>query len=55
MRTVTALRARGGRVAVELDGRPWRVVPGTAVLEAGLAVGCPLEIDLPDPGVLELA
>ena len=43
MRTVTALRARGGRVAVELDGRPWRVVPGVAVLEAGLVVGCPLE------------
>jgi len=43
MRTVTALRARGGRVAVELDGRPWRVVPDVAVLEAGLAVGCPLE------------
>jgi regulatory protein len=43
MRTVTALRAQGGRVAVELDGRPWRVVPGVAVLEAGLAVGRPLE------------
>ena len=43
MRTVTALQARGERVAVELDGGPWRVVPGFAVLEAGLAVGCPLE------------
>ena len=37
---VTALRARGqGRVAVELDGRPWRVVPLEAVYAAGLAVG----------------
>ncbi|HEY1316092.1 MAG TPA: regulatory protein RecX [Gaiella sp.] len=43
MPTVTALRARGVRVAVELDGRPWRVVPGVAVLEAGLTVGHPLE------------
>jgi len=43
MATVTALRARDGRVAVELDGRPWRVVPGVAVLEARLAVGRPLE------------
>jgi regulatory protein len=43
VRTVTALRARRGRVAVELDGRPWRVVPGVAVLEAGLAIGSPLE------------
>ena len=37
---VTALRARGpGRVAVELDGAPWRVVPLEAVYGAGLAVG----------------
>lgn len=43
MSTVTALRARGGRVAVELDGRPWRVVPTVAALEAGLAVGHTLE------------
>ena len=44
MRTVTALRAtRGGRVAVELDERPWRVVPAIAVVEAGLSVGLPLE------------
>jgi regulatory protein len=44
MRTVTALRAtRGTRVAVELDGRLWRVVPAFAVLEAGLTVGRPLE------------
>ena len=43
MATVTGLRARAGRVAVELDNRPWRVVPAEVVLEAGLAVGCPLE------------
>ena len=43
MRTVTALRARGDRVAVELDGLPWRVVPAVAVIEAGLTVGCPVE------------
>ena len=37
---VTALRARGrGRVAVELDGAPWRTVPLEAVYAAGLAVG----------------
>ena len=41
---VTALRARGpGRVAVELDGRPWRVVPLEAVYAAGLAVGGPFD------------
>jgi len=44
MRTVTALRAtRGARVVVELDERPWRVVPASAILEAGLTVGHPLE------------
>jgi len=44
MRTVTALRAtRGGRVAVELDELPWRVVPAIAVVDAGLSVGLPLE------------
>ena len=38
--TVTALRERKrGRVAVELDGRPWRVLPVDAVVRAGLAVG----------------
>jgi regulatory protein len=42
MATVTALRARDGRVAVELDGRPWRTLPAAAVLEAGLAVGASL-------------
>ena len=41
---VTALRARGpGRVAVELDGRPWRVVPLEAVYGAGLANGSALD------------
>lgn len=42
MATVTALRARGARVAVELDGRPWRELSVAAVVEAGLTVGCPL-------------
>lgn len=38
--TVTALRERKrGRVAVELDGAPWRVLPADAVVRAGLAVG----------------
>jgi SOS response regulatory protein OraA/RecX len=38
--TVTALRERKrGRVAVELDGRPWRVLPADAVVRAGLAAG----------------
>ena len=37
---VTALRARGrGRVLVELDGTPWRVLPTEAVLRAGIDVG----------------
>lgn len=42
--TVTALRERKrGRVAVELDGRQWRVLPAAAVVRAGLAVGRPLD------------
>jgi SOS response regulatory protein OraA/RecX len=42
--TVTGLRERKrGRVAVELDGRPWRVLPADAVVRAGLAVGCRLD------------
>jgi SOS response regulatory protein OraA/RecX len=41
---VTALRERKrNRVAVELDGRPWRVLPTDAVVRASLAVGCPLD------------
>lgn len=43
MATVTALRVRDGRVAVELDGVPWRTVSVVAAAEAGLAVG--LELD----------
>jgi SOS response regulatory protein OraA/RecX len=41
---VTALRAAGrGRLAVELDGAPWRVLPAEAVLAAGLAPGVALD------------
>jgi SOS response regulatory protein OraA/RecX len=41
---VTALRERKrARVAVELDGRPWRVLPTDAVVRAGLTVGRPLD------------
>jgi SOS response regulatory protein OraA/RecX len=41
---VTALRERKrNRVAVELDGRPWRVLPADAVVRAGLATGRPLD------------
>jgi SOS response regulatory protein OraA/RecX len=41
---VTGLRERKrGRVAVELDGKPWRVLPTDAVVRAGLAVGRSLE------------
>jgi SOS response regulatory protein OraA/RecX len=42
--TVTGLRERKrGRVAVELDGRPWRVLPADAVVRAGLGVGRTLD------------
>jgi SOS response regulatory protein OraA/RecX len=42
--TVTALRERKrNRVAIELDGEPWRVLPTDAVVRAGLAVGRPLD------------
>jgi SOS response regulatory protein OraA/RecX len=41
---VTGLRERKrGRVAVELDGLPWRVLPTDAVVRAGLTVGRPLD------------
>jgi SOS response regulatory protein OraA/RecX len=41
---VTALRAQGkGRVAVDLDGRPWRVVPLEAVYTVGLSIGRTLD------------
>ena len=44
MPTVTALRDdRRGRVAVELDGAPWRVVPVDVVVRAGLAEGRALD------------
>ena len=40
MPVVTALRERPrGRVEVELDGAPWRLVPSDAVVRAGLRVG----------------
>jgi regulatory protein len=40
MAVVTALRERPrGRVEIELDGAPWRVVPADAVVRAGLLVG----------------
>jgi SOS response regulatory protein OraA/RecX len=42
--TVTGLRAdRRGRVAVELDGAPWRTIPVDVVVRAGLAEGRALE------------
>ena len=44
MRVVTALRERPrGRVEVELDGAPWRLVPAAAVVGAGLVVGRALD------------
>jgi SOS response regulatory protein OraA/RecX len=43
-KTVTGLRERKrGRVAVELDGLPWRVLPMDVVVRAGLGVGRPLD------------
>ena len=44
MPTVTALREdRRGRVAVELDGAPWRVLPVDVVARAALSEGRPLD------------
>jgi len=44
--TVTALRDdRRGRVAVELDGAPWRVLPADVVVRAGLVEGRALDRD----------
>jgi SOS response regulatory protein OraA/RecX len=38
--TVTGLRERkAGRVAIELDGKAWRVLPSDVVVRAALAVG----------------
>jgi SOS response regulatory protein OraA/RecX len=42
--TVTGLREdRRGRVAVELDGSPWRVLPADVVVRAGLLQGRSLD------------
>jgi SOS response regulatory protein OraA/RecX len=42
--TITALREqRRGRIAVELDGAPWRELPLVAVVRAGLAPGLTLD------------
>jgi SOS response regulatory protein OraA/RecX len=42
--TVTRLRDRGrGRVAVELDGAPWRTLPVDVVARSGLAEGRALD------------
>jgi SOS response regulatory protein OraA/RecX len=42
--TVTRLReGRRGRVAVELDGTPWRTLPVDVVARAGLVEGRPLD------------
>jgi SOS response regulatory protein OraA/RecX len=44
MPTVTALRDdRRGRVAVELDGAPWRVLPVDVVVRAGISAGRSLD------------
>jgi regulatory protein len=41
---VTGLREQpGGRVAVAVDGAPWRVLPADAVVRAGLLVGIELD------------
>lgn len=41
---LTALRRAGpGRVALELDGRPWRTVPDDVVVRTGLGTGMALE------------
>jgi regulatory protein len=42
--TITALRERGrGKVAVDLDGAAWRVLPAAVVVRAGLRTGRPLD------------
>lgn len=41
---VTALRPQpGGRVLVELDDRPWRVLPADVCVRAGVRTGCTLD------------
>jgi SOS response regulatory protein OraA/RecX len=42
--TLTAVRrSRRGRVALEVDGRPWRVVPDDVAVRCGLRAGLALE------------
>jgi SOS response regulatory protein OraA/RecX len=42
--TVTALReGRRGRIAVELDGAPWRVLPADVVVRVGITEGRSLD------------
>jgi regulatory protein len=44
MATLTALRRSGpGRVALEVDGRPWRAVPDDVVVRCGLHAGLTLD------------
>ena len=44
IRTVTALRERGrGKVEVELDGAPWRVLSTNCVVRAEVRTGRPLD------------
>lgn len=43
MATVTALRATATRVAVDLDGGPWRTLPLDVAAEARLAIGVELD------------
>jgi SOS response regulatory protein OraA/RecX len=44
MATLTALRRSGpGRVALEVDGRPWRAVPDDVVVRCGLHAGLMLD------------
>lgn len=40
---MSALRPAGARVAVELDGRPWRIVSPRAVAKVGLTPGVELD------------
>ena len=44
---LTALRrARPGRIALEVDGRPWRIVPDEVVVRCRLASGAELDREL---------
>lgn len=44
MRVISALREQPrGRVEVQLDGQPWRVLPADAVVRTGLLVGRTLD------------